>query len=284
MALGPDMIQHTDLSEQTLVPAPDPWSGWAQVYELPASVEHDLADEEGSSTPDPGPASAPPDDAGLQGALGRLADALADERGRRNQAEDALREALTTAQASEVEVARLGAALAAERTQVAQLERDRDDVIRRAEELLTAVRERADQRRAAELEDARRHWSELLTEERRRVEVLDGERASLLKRLEDAWMAGGALRRSRPLRPWAPPPEDVEGESSATDEAMEDDYVEPPPQGETPQLTAEIARMRARLRAQLHKPPDLPDVEDGVDRLRETRLARDKDGRRRAKR
>ena len=62
-------------------------------------------------------------------------------------------------------------------------------------------------------------------------------------------------------------------------EAMEDEYVEPPLQGETPQLTAEIARMRARLRAQLHKPPDLPDVEAGVDRLRETGLARDNDRR-----
>jgi hypothetical protein len=281
------VIQHTKLSEQTLVPAPDPWSGWAQVYELPASVEHDLADEEGPTSPDPGPASAPPDDAGLQGALAGLADALADERTRRNQAEDALRQALTTSHACEVEVARLGAELAAERTQVAQLERDRDDVIRRAEELLTAVRERADQRLAAEGDAARRHWSELLTEERRRVEVLDGERASLLKRLEDAWMAGVALRRSRPLRPWAPPPEDVgdvDHESSAPAEAMEDDYVEPPLQGETPELTAEISRMRARLRAQLHKPPDLPDVEAGVDRLRETRLARDKDRRRRGAR
>jgi hypothetical protein len=277
------MIQHQDLSEQTLVPAPDPWSGWAHVYELPASVEYDLADEESSSTPDPGPVSAPPDDDGLRGALGQLADALADERGRRNEAEDALRLAVTTEKACEVEVTRLGAELAAERTRVAQLERDRDDVIRRAEELLTAVRERADQRGAAELEATRLHWSELLTEERRRVEVLDGERASLLKRLEDAWMAGGALRRSRPLRPWAPPAEDVDDDSSVPAEAMEDDYVEPPLQGETPQLTAEITRMRARLRAQLHKPPDLPDVEAGVDLLRETRLARDKD-RRRARR
>src|SRR5439155_282740 len=45
----------------------------------------------------------------------------------------------------------------------------------------------------------------------------------------------------------------------------------------------DIERLRARLRAQLHKPPPLSKVEEGVDQLRESRLARDNEGRRRRK-
>ena len=181
-------------------------------------------------------------------------------------------------------MARLGAELAADRSRITQLERDRDEVIRRAEELLTAVRERADQRLAAELEAAQRHWSELLSEERRRVEVLDGERSALFKRLEDAWMAGAALRRARPLRPWSPPGEDTERDGPSAEELAEADAAELVPDGESAELTAEIESLRTSLRAQLHKPPGLPAVEAGVDRLRETRLAREKEGRRRSRR
>src|SRR5207245_710789 len=111
---------------------------------------------------------------------------------------------------------------------------------------------------------ARRHWSDLLDDERRRVELLDGERAALLKRLEDAWMAGAVLRRSRPLRPWSPPAEDLEGEGAAAEEVG---VAGPAPEGESPALTAEIDRLRQRLRSQLHKPPDIPAVEAGVDSL-----------------
>jgi chromosome segregation ATPase len=289
------MMQPQDLGERPLVPVPDPWSGWAQVYALPASVEYDLDEEEDgapapsagatpSVTPEPAPASTPPDDAGLRGAVAQLTAALADERDRRNHAEDALHRAETARQTAEVEAARLTAELAAERTRITQLERDRDEVIRRAEELLTAVRERADQRLAAELEAARRQWGELLDAERRRVEVLDGERAALLKRLEDAWMAGAALRRARPLRPWWPRSEDAEEDGPSAEELAEAEEAEQVPEGESPELTAEIARLRARLRAQLHKPLGLPDVEEGVDRLRETRLARENEGRRRPRR
>src|SRR5205085_4837841 len=183
------------------------------------------------------------------------------------------------------DTARLTAELAAERSRVVQLERDRDDVIRRAEELLTAVRERADQRLAAELEAARSHWSKLLAEEGRGVEVLDGERAALTKRLEDAWLAGAVLRRSRPLRPrgstsgaGASPEEEVL-------EALDEHETDPALAAQSPDLVKEIDGLRQRLRTQTHKPPNMPTVEDGVDRLRESRLARDakSEGRRRHK-
>ena len=57
-------MQQQHLADGPVVPVPDPWSGWSQVYELPASVEYDL-DEEAQSppapsvAPEPGPASPP---------------------------------------------------------------------------------------------------------------------------------------------------------------------------------------------------------------------------------
>ena len=258
----------TPLPHVDTAPAPDPWSGWAEIYELPASVEYDTADETVAEPPTPA--------SDLETAVAQLAAALADERTRRSAAEDAVAQAQAAAHAAEVEAARLGAELAAGRNRVHQLERDRDDVIRRAEELLTAVRERADQRLAAEREGLHRHWSELLVEERRRVEVLDGERAALLKRLEDAWMAGAGRARARPLRPL--PVSDADDETAVTDLLPEQAEI---PEGESPELTAEIEHLRERLRVRLRKPPDMPAVEAGVDRLRESRLAREKEGRRR---
>jgi hypothetical protein len=213
--------------------------------------------------------------------VAQLTGQLADERARRANAEDALRQTQSVAHAAEVEKARLTAELGAERSRASQLERDRDEVIRRAEELLTAVRERADLRLAAELDAARRHWSELLAEERRRVEVLDGERAALTKRLEDAWLVGAVLRRSRPLRPWSSDEGDEHEDEDDHDDAAVAEESELPEWAESPELAAEIEHLRERLRAQLHKPPGLPAVEAGVDRLRESRLARDAEGSRR---
>jgi len=161
---------------------------------------------------------------------------------------------------------------------VAKLEQERDEVIHRAEELLSAVRERGDRRLAAELDASKRHWSELLAAERRRVEVLDGERATLLKRLEDSWTAidpPSARRRSRPSRPRTPPKGDVAKDVEPTEKA--DAGVKQPADGES----AEIDQLRQRLRSRLHKVAEMDDVEDGVDRLRESRLAREKERRRR---
>jgi hypothetical protein len=267
------MMQPQEFHDTTHASVPDPWSGWAQIFELPASLEYGMGDDDAAA--EPAPDQEPEPAPALADAVAQLATALADERDRRSQAEDALRQAQSEARAGEVEAARLGAELAAERSRITQLERDRDEVIRRAEELLTAVRERADQRLSAELEAARRQWTDLLAEERRRVEILDGERASLLKRLEDAWLAGAVLRRSRPLRPWAP--DDAEEQTGSEGEPE----AGLPAGVESPELAQEIDRLRQRLRAQLHKPPAIGAVEAGVDRLREARLARDAEGRRR---
>jgi hypothetical protein len=285
------MLQEQAVGDLGVVPPPDPWSGWAHVVDLPASVEYDLDEDDGAADAPAQAADAeplvPPENDDLAAALAQLVAELADERSRRVAAEEARHEAETRVHAAEVQAARLTAEVEAERGRVLQLERDRDEVIRRAEELLTAVRERADQRRAAELEAAGSQWSELLAEERRRVEALDGERAALTKRLEDAWLAGAVLRRSRPLRPRGST-SDAGAEASAEQEvleALDGHETDPLVAAESPQLADEIERLRQRLRAQLHKPPNMPTVEDGVDRLRESRLARDaeSEGRRKHK-
>jgi hypothetical protein len=284
------MLQQQDVGDVSVVPPPDPWSGWAQVVDLPASVEYDLDEDDGAADAPAQAADAPlvrPENDDLAAAVAQLVAELADERSRRVAAEEARRETETAVNAAEVQAARLTAEVEAERGRVLQLERDRDEVIRRAEELLTAVRERADQRRAAELEAARSHWGELLAEERRRVEVLDGERAALTKRLQDAWLAGAVLRRSRPLRPRASTSgagDDASAEQEVL-EALDEHETDPAVAAESPHLADEIERLRERLRAQLHRPPNMPTVEDGVDRLRESRLARDaeSEGRRKNK-
>jgi hypothetical protein len=283
------MLQQQAAGDLGVVPPPDPWSGWAQVVDLPASVEHDLEDEKVEAAVDPmdpvdaaGPAApdaeaASPGGVDMAAAVAQLLAELADERSRRVGAEEARREAETRVHAAEVEAARLTAEVAAAHSRVLQLERDRDDVIRRAEELLTAVRERADQRRAAELEAAHSHWSELLAEERRRVEALDRERAALTKSLADAWLAGAVLRRTRPLRLRSSAPGPVSAASAEEEvlEILDEHETDAALAAESPQLAEEIEKLRQRLRAQLHKPPNMPTVEDGVDRLRESRLARD---------
>jgi hypothetical protein len=270
--MQPDVVEPTDLAQEPdPVAAREAWSGFADVYELPASGEA----ESGADEPDANPVPADPaehvDETLLAQVVLRLAAALDDERGRRAAADE-------EAHRAGVEVARLTAELAAERAHVAKLEQERDEVICRAEELLSAVRERGDRRLAAELDASKRHWSELLAAERQRVEVLDGERARLLKRLEDAWTAidpPSVRRRSRPSRPRTPPKGEVVKDVEAT--AKADAAVEQPADGES----AEIDQLRQRLRSRLHKVAEMDDVEDGVDRLRESRLAREKESRRR---
>lgn len=248
------------------------WPGWAAAVELPASLEYALLDAEAP----PSPVSAPlPPEEPAAAALRELLGCLEQARAERSAAQVAREEAEAIAQAAHLEVARLAAELAAERARVSQLERDRDDVIRRAEDLVTAVRERADQRLASELEADRRHWRDVVAEERRRVEVLEGERTALVRQLQEAWQSTGAVRRARPLRPAAEAAEPVVNSEPAL-----------VPAGASPdgRDTAEdIERLRSRLRAQLHRPPPLADVEEGVDQLRESRLARDAEGRRRRK-
>ncbi|MBV8302745.1 MAG: hypothetical protein JOZ04_00945, partial [Acidimicrobiia bacterium] len=51
--------------------------------------------------------------------------------------------------------------------------------------------------------------------------------------------------------------------------------IDPVLAAESPELAGEIDALRQRLRARLHKPPEIEAVEDGVDQLREARLARD---------
>ena len=288
------MLQQPVVSDASEGTPPDSWSGWAKVVDLPASVGNEIDDDEAdkevadtvedAGRPD-APVPAPEGD--LAAAVSQLAAQVADERSRRTAVDEALHQAETRAHTAELEVARLATEVATERSRIVALERDRDEVIRRAEELLTAVRERADQRMAAELEATRRHWSELLSEERRRVEVLDNERAGLTKRLEDAWLAGAVLRRSRPLRlrPLAPGAAAVASAEEEALEILEEHETDSSLIAESPQLAEEIEGLRQRLRAQLHKPPNMPTVEDGVDRLREARVARDAEsaGRRRNK-
>ncbi|MBV9042278.1 MAG: hypothetical protein JOZ68_14825 [Acidimicrobiia bacterium] len=160
---------------------------------------------------------------------------------------------------AEVEAAGLKVELAAARVRIAELERDRDEVIRRAEELLTGVRERADQR---------------LVEERRRADELAAQ-------LRDAWMATAILRRARPLRLRdSEPATPLEAEEELV-EAFDEYETDPAFAAESPELASEIESLRQRLRSQLHRPPDMSTVEDGVDRLRESRLKRDAEGKHR---
>ena len=271
-------------------PGADPWSGWAQVVDLPAP-EPEAPTEPEALQPDPEAAQPDPEAAQPEledsppdrdrdpidevDAVALLANALIDERRLRAEAEIARREAEAGLHAAEMEGAHLRAEVSAMTARVSQLERDRDDVIARAEELLTAVRERADQRLASELEAARRQWSELLAEERRRVETLDAERGTLAQRVEDAWLAAAVLRRARPLRPRSSLPTTVADAEQEMVDDLDAQEIDPVVAAESPELAGEIDALRQRLRARLHKPPEIEAVEDGVDQLREARLARD---------
>lgn len=244
------MIQEQALNDVGAAPAPDPWSSWARVVDLPASFEHELDDS------DP----APPARGSLESAVAQLAGDLADERRLRTEAEEARRDAEARVHAAQVETARLNAEATAQRTRIGELERDRDEVIHRAEELLTAVRERADQRLAA-------------------VEV---ERAALATRVQDAWLAAAVLRRARPLRLRASQPITQEEAEEEVLDALDEYEPDPELAAESPLLASEIEELRQRLRAQRHKPLNIVTVEDGVEDLRQSRLARaDAKGRRR---
>ena len=232
------------------------------------------------SAPAP-PAPPDPEESDLAAAVARLVTELADERRRRVAADQARRETEQQLHAARLEATRLVAELATARARVGELERDRDQVIRRAEELLTAVRERADQRLAAELDAARIQWNDLMAEGRMRVEALERERADLVTRVEDAWLATAVLRRSRPLRAPATEPETVAEAEKDVLEALDTYEIDPGFAEESPELAHEIEDLRQRLRARVHHPLDIDAVEDGVDRLREARLARETDGRRR---
>jgi phage baseplate assembly protein W len=260
------MIQEQALNDVGAAPAPDPWSGWARVVDLPASFEHDLDDSD--EAPDTPAASTPagraepqPAPGSLESAVAQLAEELADERRVRTHAEEARRDAEARVHAAEVEAARLSAEVTAQRTRISELERDRDEVIHRAEELLTAVRERSDQRLAA----------------------LEVERAALATRVQDAWLAAAVLRRARPLRlrP-SQPATQAEAEEEVLD-ALDEYEPEPALAAESPHLASEIEELRQRLRAQRHTPPNIVTVEDGVEDLREARLARADAKRRRRK-
>jgi len=252
----PSAVKDTDVE-----PTPDPWSSWAQVVDLATPADEPL--------PEPEPAPE------LATVVARLADELADERRLRAVAEEGRREAEARVHAAEAEAARLLAEVTAGQKRIAELEHDRDDVIHRAEELLSAVRERGDQRLASELEVARRHWGELLAEERRRGDALDGERAALLKRVQEAWLAAAVLRRARPLRPRSSTPTTVTAAEEEVLEALEESETDPALAAESPELADEIEQLRQSLRARRHKAADIPTVEDGVEDLRVARLARE---------
>ena len=271
------------LNDTHTAPTREPWSTWSQVVDLPAPEDEPDAAVEPEGEPERDPARKPerqPTD--LAAALSRLTAELGDERRLRAVAEDARREADGRLHTAETEAAQLVAEVTAGRARIAELERDRDDVIRRAEELLTAVRERADQRLASEMDAAARHWSDLLAEERRRGDALEGERAALMKRVHDAWLAAAVLRRARPLRPRSSAPTSVAGAEQEVLEALEENETDPALAADAPELADEIEQLRRRLRTRLH-PADIPTVEDSVEDLREARLARDSDtgGRRR---
>src|SRR5207248_7302861 len=117
--------------------------------------------------------------------------------------------------------------------------------------------------------------SELLAEEHRRVEVLEAERASLAQRAEDAWLAAAVLRRSRPLRPRSSTPTTREAAEAEVLDDLEEHETDPVLAADSPHLAEEIDLLRQRLRARLHKPPEMDEVEEGVDQLREARLARE---------
>jgi chromosome segregation ATPase len=242
------------------VVVPGPWgerdASWGFIYELPASVEYGLAEDEPEPSRDGEPAAAE-DAAGWQPLVAALADltrCVEDERRERLAAQAAVRRARDEIELSRVQAAQLAAELDAERSR-------RHEV-------------------AAELEAERARAQELLEHERRRVEVLEGERAALVKRLEEQWAGAPSSRRSRPLRPLHPPDMTAElppGATLSAEEEMEAAAPELAMEPEPPEMAEEIERLRERLRSRLHKPPDLPTVEAGVDRLRESRLARERE-------
>jgi len=277
------MSEEQTVTDAAPPPTPlDAWSGLARLAEVPATAQV-APDPAPAPEPLPEPPSEPstsePGD--LVAAVARLATELADERRRRAVADAARRDAEEKLHAARLGATRTDAELTAARSRVGELERDRDEVIRRAEELLSAVRERADQRLAAELDAVRRHWNELLAAERSRVEVLEREREVLTKRVEDAWLATAVLRRARPLRLPATQPETVADAEEEVLEALEEYEIDPAFAEESPGLADEINDLRQRLRTRVHHPLDIDAVEDGVDQLRQSRLAREKDKRRR---
>jgi hypothetical protein len=256
----------------------EPWSSWAKVADLPSPDEVVHVDEVVDTQPERTAPTAPAGDPDLTAAVAQLAAELADERRQRTAAEDGRREAESRLHDAELAAAHISAEVTAARARIAELERDRDEVIRRAEELLTALRERADQRLASELEGANRHWTEVLAAERQRVEALECERAVLMTRMEDAWLAVAVLRRSRPLRPRtssAADPATIEEAEAEVLEVLEEHETDPVFAAESPEVAEEIALLRQRLRARVHKPAEIDEVEDGVDQLREARLARE---------
>src|SRR5437588_6182134 len=208
---GPVMIQEHAFSQVSeanevsdLEPAAprDPWSGWARMTDLPGPDE---------AQPDPPPAAAMPD---LASVVAQLAGELADERRQRATADEARREAEAQLHDADIAAARIGAEVTAARARITELERDRDEVIRRAEELLTAVRERFDQR---------------VAEERERADELS-------QRVQDAWLAAAVLRRSRPLRPRSSMPTTVDAAQEEVLEALEENETDPTFAAESPQL------------------------------------------------
>ena len=220
----------------------EPDGGWAVVCQLPASFEYDLP-EDGPAPPpvaDPGPTPRA-DWQPLVEALGELTRCFADEQAQRAAVEADLRAARREAELARVQLAQVAAELEAQRA--------------RGHEM------------GVELE-----------RERQRVEVLEADQVGLIRRLEDAWAAIPGSRRGRPLRlqstaepisASAPAPRSPEEELASAPPAV---AMAP---AASPELAEEIEHLRERLRARLHKPPDLPAVEAGVDRLREARLARE---------
>jgi chromosome segregation ATPase len=194
--------------------------------------------------------TAPPEEADLTAAVARLVSELADERRRRAVADEARRDIEQQLQSARLEAARTGAELTAAQARIGELERDRDQVIRRAEQLLTGVRERAD---------------------------------LMAQRVQDAWLATAVLRRARPLRlPTVQPETAAEAEEEVL-EALDQYEIDPGFAEQSPELADEIDDLRQRLRNRVHHPLDIDAVEDGVDQLREARLARqgERKGRRR---
>ena len=237
---------------------PGPWgerdSSWAFVYELPASVEYGMPDEQPEA---PAPVE-DPDSASdwkpLVAALADLTRCVDDERQERLAAQAAVRRAREEIELARVQAAQLAGELEAERSRRHQVQ--------------------------AELEAERARAQEVLEHERRRVEILEGERAGLVKRLEELWASVASSPRARPLRPLHAPDMTAELPSGAVlspEEEMEAAAPEMAMEPEPPEMAAEIERLRERLRARLHKPPNLTTVEAGVDRLRESRLARERE-------
>ncbi len=287
-------IQEQAIDQPDVTPPADPWSGWAKLVDLSSTAEDaDIAAAEEvpdldvgpdpAPAPPPAPAAAPAEappsvSSDLAAAVVRLGAELAEARLGRAGADEARRDAETRLHEAELEAARVGAALTAAQARIGELERDRDEVIRRAEELLTAVRERADQRLAAELEEARRQWGELLSEERRRVTAVLDEHAALVQRADDAWLAAAVLRGARPLRLRSSlPATPAEAEADVV-EALDEYETDPTFAAASPEVAEEIERLRQRLRGRRNKPVGIDAVEDGVDKLRNARLARDAEG------